>query len=187
MRINFIRHGETEGNRLKRYIGKTDEPLCSEGVEQLGKRIYPDCTVLILSPMKRCLQTAEIIYPSMKAASVCSDLRECDFGRFENKNYKELSGDEDYQRWIDSGGTIPFPDGESPDEFRSRCVSAFEEIVKWFNDSDTVSFIVHGGTIMSVMEKYAVPKRSYYDFGIKNAECLVTEFDGTKITILEKI
>ena len=51
--------------------------------------------------MKRCIQTAQIIYPGREAV-VVDDLKECDFGRFEGKNYIELSGDAYYQKWIDS-------------------------------------------------------------------------------------
>ena len=31
MKIYLIRHGETKGNLKKKYIGRTDEKLCSEG------------------------------------------------------------------------------------------------------------------------------------------------------------
>lgn len=186
MRINFIRHGMTAGNREKRYIGITDEALCEEGILMLREKIFPECSVLISSPMKRCIQTAEIIYPDMDI-TVCSGLRECNFGRFENRNYIEMAGDEEYQLWIDSGGTMPFPGGEDVYAFRKRCISAFEKAVNSINDSETVSFVVHGGTIMSVMERYAFPAAGYYDYSIKNAECLVTDYDGTKITVLEKL
>jgi alpha-ribazole phosphatase len=47
--------------------------------------------------------------------------------------------------------------------------------------------VVHGGTIMSVMEKYAVPKGNYYDFQVKNGQGYITEFDGEKIKVLENI
>ena len=55
------------------------------------------------------------------AQKECPLLKECDFGDFENKNYKELSGNPDYQAWIDSGGALPFPGGEDPEGFRNRC------------------------------------------------------------------
>ena len=35
MIIYFIRHGATAGNLEKRYIGRTDEELCTEGIERL--------------------------------------------------------------------------------------------------------------------------------------------------------
>ena len=48
---------------------------------------------------------------------VCEQMRECDFGLFEGKNYQELTGNPKYQSWIDSGGTKAFPGGEDPMEF----------------------------------------------------------------------
>ena len=110
MKINLIRHGQTAGNLESRYIGTTDEPLCSAGMEALRSRRYPAHGVLICSPMKRCIQTAQAIYPGVKP-TIMHELRECDFGLFEGKNYLELNGDPDYQRWIDSGGNLPFPGG----------------------------------------------------------------------------
>ena len=97
MRIYLIRHSMTKGNKEKRYIGTTDESLCLEGIQLLEERkgMYPEVTYVYVSPMKRCVQTAEIIYPEMMKAGAysCNEkLRECDFGLFENHNYIELSG-----------------------------------------------------------------------------------------------
>ena len=57
-------------------------------------------------------------------------LKECDFGIFENKNYQELSGNPEYQAWIDSSGTLPFPEGESQEMFQKRCVRGFARCVE---------------------------------------------------------
>ena len=35
MKIVLIRHGATKGNLEKRYIGRTDEDLCGEGIKKL--------------------------------------------------------------------------------------------------------------------------------------------------------
>ena len=40
---------------------------------------------------------------------------------------------------------------------------------------------------MSVMEKFAVPKRDYYDYQIKNGHGFVTEYSDGKIIIVEEI
>ncbi len=83
MRIYLIRHSMTKGNKEKRYIGTTDESLCLEGIQLLEERkgMYPEVTYVYVSPMKRCVQTAEIIYPEMMKAGAysCNEkLRECD-------------------------------------------------------------------------------------------------------------
>lgn len=186
MKIIFIRHAKTAGNLKKRYIGRTDEPLCSEGIEELSGRRYPDCDILVSSSMKRCLETAKIIYPGKKAA-VFKGFNECDFGDFEGKNYAELSEDPDYTSWIESGGNAPFPNGENPADFKKRCIAEFEKMIGIYSFSETISLVVHGGTIMSVLEKYAVPKAGYFDFQVENGGGYITEFDGKKLTITERI
>jgi len=177
MQISFIRHGKTIGNLSKKYIGITDEPLCAEGISRINKKNYPDCDIVICSPMKRCIQTAEIIYPDKKII-VYDNLKECCFGDFEGKNYMELSGNPDYQKWIDSNGKLPFPNGENPENFKKRCIEAFEKAIAENNAYDMISFVVHGGTIMSIFEKYAVPHGDFYDFHVENASGFITEYNG---------
>lgn len=186
MKLIFIRHGKTAGNLEKRYIGTTDKPLCEEGISELKSIAYPDCDVVLTSPMKRCIQTAKLIYPDKKIIAH-EDFRECDFGDFEGKNYRELSGNTDYQKWIDSGGTMAFPNGENPSDFKKRCITEFAEKLSEFDENTVLAFVVHGGTIMSVLEKYSYPKGGYYDFQVQNAHGYVTEFDGEKIIITERI
>lgn len=193
----LIRHGKTAGNLLGRYIGsRTDEPLCDEGREELAGKQLPEVERLYVSPMKRCVETAEILWPEFdrKEMQKVTDLRECDFGDFENKNYKELSGNGDYQAWIDSNGTLPFPNGESMDAFKRRCLEAFARIVEevsgaeqeWIADGKTGIFragiVVHGGTIMAILEQYGYPKAAYFDYQVKNG-CgyRLTPVEGTRL------
>ena len=60
--------------------------------------------------------------------------KEIDFGRFEGKNYQDLNGDPDYQRWIDSGGVTAFPGGESRDEFVKRSMAGLEWCIECMED-----------------------------------------------------
>ncbi|MDE6036290.1 MAG: histidine phosphatase family protein [Ruminococcus sp.] len=185
MILNLIRHGRTAGNIGKKYIGVTDEPLCPEGISEIKKIDCPACDAVIASPMKRCIQTAEIIYPDRNII-VRDGLKECDFGDFEGKNYAELSENPDYQMWIDSNGTATFPHGENPENFRKRCTATFLEIVREYNNL-VVSMIVHGGTIMSVMSEFAVPHKDFYEWHVKNGGGFTVEYFSRKIAILEEI
>lgn len=186
MKLNLIRHGKTAGNLKKRYIGTTDEPLCEEGKTALRKKEFPATDIVIASPMKRCIETAKLIYPD-KTPVIYEGLRECDFGSFEGKNYLELSNNPDYQSWIDSGGTHCFPGGESPKEFKYRCIRAFEEAVRAYSFAESLTFVVHGGTIMSILEKYSRPRKTYYDFQVENGCGYVGIFDGESIMITEEL
>ncbi len=192
MKLVFIRHGKTKGNIQSRYIGSTDEELCQEGINRLEgnlyKNIYPVADIGFASPMKRCIQTAEIIYPYLsKSLYIIDKFKEINFGRFEGKNYLELNGDTRYQEWIDSGGTIGFPDGEDREVFSKRCTAGFQEALiichrlikdKLLYENSTASFIVHGGTIMSIMEAYAGGgKGSYFNYQCSNGHGYICNID----------
>ena len=109
----FIRHGETASNRRKSYLGWTDEPLSEDGCEMLlrNRKNYPAADLIFTSPMLRCRQTKEILYKD-QPYQIIEKWKEMNFGSFEGKTYFDLNGNEDYQRWIDSGGTLPFPGRE---------------------------------------------------------------------------
>lgn len=192
MKLIFIRHGQTQGNFEGRYLGSTDESLRAEGAEFIREKAargeYPEAEILWSSPMKRCLETAALIYPDMEV-NIEDDLRECDFGKFEYKNYVDMSEDEDYRAWVNSSGTLPFPQGEDADEFRERSRQAFLKIVRRYGDDSVIAFTVHGGTMMAVFSKFEEPPVGYFDRQPKNGCGYVCEFDkaSEKLTLLEKI
>ena len=104
MEVIFIRHLPTPGNEKRQYIGSTDETLSEQAVKifrgrQEGAEAvpYPEIQCLTASPMKRCIQTAELIWPGVPVRTEPL-LRECDFGRFEGKTYEELKDEPAYVR-----------------------------------------------------------------------------------------
>ena len=181
IKIALIRHSKTKGNLEGRYIGTTDEHLCDEGIELLKTKSYPKVEYIYSSPLLRCIETAQIIYDG-SSYLVHDGLRECSFGDFENKNYEELKDNEYYQRWIDSNGTLPFPNGEDGMVFRSRCVKAFDDIVEDMitKGNKSCAIIVHGGTIMSILDKYSFPNKDFYNWQVKNGEGFLAEIDEEK-------
>lgn len=206
-RLILIRHGMTEGNREKRYIGTTDEALCEEGRRVLEKRKaageYPEADVVFASPMRRCLETAELLYPGQEPV-VIQNFRECDFGLFEGKNYRELTGNPLYQAWIDSGGELAFPQGESRKLFQDRCAGGLKELAavcrSWKAPgkgrgrettdaalcgpslcSTTAAVVVHGGTIMALLDRFGPEGCGYYSYQCGSGEgycCLAEGFAG---------
>lgn len=171
--IHLIRHGLTEGNLLGQYIGSTDLPLAEEGVEWLerlkSKSPYPAAQVYYCSPMKRCVETLRILYPEAQPI-VVEDLRECDFGDWEGKTAGELEADEAFAQWVNSGQAATPPNGESGGAFMQRVCSAFEKIVQGMLRSGTSSAVIvaHGGTIMSILSAYGLPRADFYDWITEN-------------------
>ncbi len=185
--LAFIRHGATQANKERRYLGKTDESLSKEGIEMLGsykiQKIYPDVEYLFTSPMKRCMETAKMIYPAL-CPVIIPEWEEIDFGRFEYKNYEELKDDAEYQGWINSGGTMDLPEGESRNDFILRCKSGFIRMcnelrqIKGRNGSKPVmaGMIVHGGTIMSLLSSYG--GTDYFDYQVSNGRGYLCKLTG---------
>lgn len=180
--VIFIRHGATAGNLEKRYIGRTDEPLCPFGIEQVKQlrkeNFWPD--MLFASPMFRTRQSAELLFPEREPI-LLDAMRETDFGIFEGKTAAELSDDPDYQRWLDSFCLAPVPGGEAVADFKARCCAAFSAAMEQVPEGNSAAFVVHGGVIMAIMEAFAQPKGDFYDYHIGNGCFLRCEYEGTML------
>ena len=84
-RIYLIRHALTAGNEQKRYVGRTDEPLSERGILSLRGRKAPPADVVAVSPLRRCLQTADILFPR-RGRGVGRGFAGCGFREFVGKN-----------------------------------------------------------------------------------------------------
>ncbi|MBS7241219.1 MAG: histidine phosphatase family protein [Treponema sp.] len=190
--IQLIRHGKTKGNLEKRFAGgRTDDSLCTQGKEELNsfvsENIYLNTDEVFSSPMNRCLETAEIIFPEHKAR-IIEEFRELDFGIFENKNHQELNGNQDYQKWLDSGGKGNIPGGEKMDDFANRTMAGFNKMISSIEGKETkITAAVHGGTIMAIL--FSLNGGNFYDYFCKNGRGYVFEFltEDKKILNLRKL
>lgn len=125
MELILIRHGTTQGNLEKRFVGTLDMPLAPQG-EELARKVgptLPRVEHIYRSPLMRCRQTAELLWPE-RSMTVIDELRESDFGPFEGKNHEELKDDPLYQAWIgQSGDHLNFaamPVGETAEQVVER-------------------------------------------------------------------
>ena len=195
LKISLIRHSKTKGNLEKRYIGSTDQSLCIEGIDLIKSKSFPNAEIVYCSPLARCVETARLIYKDIKP-KIYSNLQECDFGLFENKNYTELKEDKNYQKWIDSNGSMGFPSGETTEKFQNRCISAFDEIINdlLIKNVNSCAMIVHGGTIMAILDEYSMPHKDFFDWQVENCSGFIIQLDkklwikgDKKVTVVELI
>ncbi len=176
--ILLIRHALTAGNQQKLYIGRTDQPLCTKGREQAAALALklPPCDKVFSSPMLRCLQTATILFPEQNI-EVINDLRECDFGIFEGKSADELAAHPAYREWLSTNCKAPIPGGEDVTLFKKRTCEAFAQVVTNLPDNSLNALVVHGGSIMAILEGFAAPQRKFHESHIGNCQYVQGNFE----------
>ncbi|MDO4502883.1 MAG: histidine phosphatase family protein [Coriobacteriia bacterium] len=166
----LVRHGQTQGNLDRCYNGSTDQPLCAEGVATCRARGEDHSVVKVhVSPLLRARQTAKLCFPAAEQV-VVDDLRETDFGAFEGKSYEQLKDDPEYIAWIEGNCEAPCPGGESRAQACERTIRAFRELVESAVTvgDDRVVIVAHGGTIMALMERFAVERRPFHEWRVPN-------------------
>ena len=168
--VLLIRHGKTIGNMQRRYIGCTDEPLCEQGVAQAQSTgVLEDIIDAYVSPMQRAIQTAGICFPNANI-HIIEDLREMDFGDFEGRTADEMICDMAYREWVDGNCEGQCPNGEDKTTFQVRVQTAFDFVVRDAIERqlNKLAVVGHGGTIMSIMSKFAKSDQTYYDWHVPN-------------------
>ena len=196
MKVILIRHGKTPGNLLKQYIGRTDQSLAEEGIAELKviadsesfrEELQPEnVKTIYVSPMKRCKETAKILFPNANQI-VHEDLREMDFGIFEEKNYKDLENSKEYDAWLKTQCEAKVPDGEQKADFSKRSCEAFLQCLEQSKEQEEICFLVHGGTIMSVLEAYGEPEKEYYQWYAENGHGYTAIWEDGKLTQVTQV
>lgn len=202
MKLILMRHGATEGNLQRRYVGcRTDEPLSAEGRMQCARAgVREQVERVYVSPMLRARQTAEICFPQAQV-QVVPGLQEIDFGVFEGRNALEMEHDEAYRAWVDSGCEASCPGGESHAEYVARSNAALTCVLLEAaqRKEEQLVVVAHGGTIMAALSTFVqIPDRldtdqadvnTYFSWHVGNCEGYVVDvcLDGANVTLLNPI
>ena len=167
--IYLIRCGLTAENLEGRYLGHTDVSLCSRGVEELRQLIseftYPEADAVFSSPLKRCTETAHLVYPEKEPITM-RELAEFNFGEFENRTAEELENHPLFADWLAGKPGVEAPFGDTNEGFGRRICSGLEKIVDGMLMSgvQNVAVITHGGVIMHLLSRYALPEAKPHEW-----------------------
>ena len=171
--LHLIRHGMTQGNIDGRYVGRLDLPLCPQGVQSLEhlrtENTYPEVEMVYTSPLLRCMQTSDILFPSAPL-TVVEDLTEMSLGDFEGKNFDMLRTSPSYLEWLENSADNTPPGAlESSREFADRVAVALNAILmNMSSDHITRAAVVtHGGVIMSLMSRFVMPSRPMGEWAVE--------------------
>jgi len=150
--ISLFRHGLTKWNEKKAYIGSTDLPLSEKGKSHIEALTNENYHIILSSPMKRCLQTTELLFPNQKPI-IIPELKEIDFGEWEGKTYNELKSIQKYRDWLNYPYRFTPPYGESMKDFDKRVEKGWRDITSMLCEKlyTKVAIITHGGIIRQLL------------------------------------
>jgi alpha-ribazole phosphatase len=181
MKVLLIRHGKTLENEAGLYVGSTDTSLSAQGMVELNaiKNIYEPWVskelILVSSPMKRCKETAEILFENHSIDEIVEDLRETDFGIFEGKHYEELKEDSRYRHWVDTYEIEAPPGGEAYTDFVDRVLASYKSLVRKYGtiegelaSTKTLAIVCHGGVIRLIMSRLINPNIDFFQWETPN-------------------
>ncbi|HEX3545563.1 MAG TPA: acid phosphatase [Mycobacterium sp.] len=152
-RLLLLRHGETEWSRTGQHTGRTELDLTETGVEQAKltaealAELQPDDPLVISSPRKRALVTAELA--GLTVDEVSPLLAEWDYGAYEGLTTRQIR--EKVPDWLI--WTHGSEGGESVQQVSDRADRAVALALEHMASRD-VLFVGHGHFSRAVITRW---------------------------------
>jgi alpha-ribazole phosphatase len=184
----LIRHATVPAAYVGRYLGRTDVPLDRRGQDQaralaaaLGDAGAAACWC---SPLARARQTTELALPGAATPPrIEPDLREIDFGVWENRTFEEIHAADPaaVDRWAALAPDFTFPQGERLAGFVQRIGAVAQRLAA--DPADTLLAVTHGGVIRTLLCRLlGLDVRHYLAFRVDYASITRLElFDGQAV------
>lgn len=167
-RLLLLRHGQTAMSAARQYSGRSNPELSELGQRQvqaaarkLAERGGID--VIVSSPLRRCVQTAEAVAEQMGLeVRIIDDLIEADFGLWDGKTFTEASESDPelHGRWLTDTSIAP-PGGESLQQVHRRVKKARELIEKDYGAAN-VLVVSHVTPIKSILRQALDASPSFF-------------------------
>lgn len=175
MKVNFVRHGETDLNKpIRKMQGVSNYDLNENGVKQAegtrDKLAKEKFDIIISSPLKRARHTAEIINEIQKVDLIFDErIAERDYGELEGKLFDKEYCSLDYD--FESIG------GEPIEKYITRLKAFMNDVKEKYSDKK-VLVVAHNGVIsmFSCILEGEPEDRNFGSRGIKNGEVKEFEF-----------
>ncbi|WP_414732232.1 histidine phosphatase family protein [Acetobacterium carbinolicum] len=157
MKIYLVRHGKIKWLKGKAYIGQIDLPLSQEGIIQSQelREAFAEIslTKVYTSPLKRCVQTLDILLAKRNVPTVLVDaLKEINMGDWDGRTIDEIkiNHPEDYQKRGRLINTFVPPGGESFEALTKRVMPEFNKMIKE-NYQGAILISTHAGVIRVIL------------------------------------
>jgi alpha-ribazole phosphatase len=195
-RLLLIRHGLTEFNEDRRFMGHSDIELSATGRKQ-AERLRDYLTdekidAVYSSDLKRAVEMAEIVLADRGLdISRCQELRECDYGSCEGLTFGEINTryPKVAEMCIDFTLELAFPEGECFTDFFER-TSQFIDRLGEHERSETVLISSHSGPIKILLCRLlGIADEHWWQLRVSNASLSIMETSprGAVLTRLNDI
>ena len=184
-RVVFIRPGETDWNKHRRWQGIVAIPLNVRGIEQ-AKRLAKfvrnvHLDVIYSSDLRRAKDTAAILSEYTKVPFHYDErLRERHMGLWQGLTTSEIQDwyKVKYQELLVDPHHVPVPGGESRKQVAERVSECFHEILA--KGGETIGIISHTTATRTLLAEL-VPGSKPYDMQFRNISVttIVANDDGT--------
>ena len=166
--IYLIRHGETEWNRIGKFRGRNELPLNDNGVNGAHNtgRELKDSQIesLFTSPLKRAIQTAEIVSSYIPGSEVIIDngFQNIDIGDWEGmaKEEVKIKYPKEYEMWFHEPENLTIPGGESIIDVQKRAYTRLKEIVKL--EHEVIAVVSHRSVLKVLLASILGMKEKNY-------------------------
>jgi len=163
MHIYIFRHGETNFNRSKRFTGRVNSNLASEGIEQanliaekLRKKAFQIAFKTSLSRSSNSLKIVLRCHPECKRVIVDDRMIERSYGDLERKYHKTVIkkyGKRQFDIWHRSYD-VPPPGGESMKMVEKRVLFFIKDLLSLMEKEKTNVVISAHNNSMRPFRKY---------------------------------
>lgn len=167
MHFVLLRHGRSSWNKLNKFTGWHDVPLCDIGIKeasqagQLIQKLNIDFDYAFSSNLIRTSHTLSYIhkYVPIKQMIYNNAIQERDYGVLTGKNKEQILdeyGCVKLHKWRRGYYDKP-PNGESLDDVVKRSGHYFDnEICPLINDNKNVLVVSHGNTIRALFVHWGI-------------------------------
>jgi alpha-ribazole phosphatase len=186
MKWIWIRHGETDLNRRRCYLGHVDVPLNDKGYEQID-RLLDTCwgvTRVFSSDLLRCKQSAEILIETVEVQYTRA-LRELHFGDWEGKRYEEIMQTAEADlltSWYQDPFFMSPPGGETLQQLGRRVDTWLLDALSRLSDEDVILVVTHGGPLRWLLSRWMLgDARQFWDVqAVTHGGGFMVEWDGVR-------
>ncbi len=191
--VYLIRHGQTEWNKERRFLGRSDIPLDEIGRAQAVRlaNAMADLPLnqIYSSPLSRAWQTAEALAEGRSCTIEAAEgLTELDQGDLEGRYGANLQNEfpRFYEQWRADPTHVRIPGGETLAECAERSVETFRELVRRHTSGSSIAIVAHRVSISAVLaEVIGLPVRYIMRIGQQNtAVNLLSHSPSGRTTLL---